>query len=74
MMPGMDGYETIRAIRALDPFASLPIIAVTGRVVPGERERCFEAGANGCIPKPVDTVELLAAIAQSLPAPATPTA
>jgi CheY-like chemotaxis protein len=62
MMPGMDGYEAIRAIRAIDEFASLPILAVTGKVVGGERERCIAAGANDYVPKPVDTVELLAAI------------
>jgi signal transduction histidine kinase/CheY-like chemotaxis protein/HAMP domain-containing protein len=68
MMPGMDGYETIRAIREVDQFASLPILAVTGKVVAGERERCIESGANDYVPKPVTTVELLAAIGPLLPA------
>ena len=68
MMPGMDGYATMRAIRLLDAFAGLPIIAVTGKVMDGERERCVEAGANDYVPKPVDTVELLAAIGPWLPA------
>ncbi len=62
MMPSMDGYDTMRAIRALDRFTSLPIIAVTGKVMPGERQRCFDAGATDFIPKPVDTTELLAAL------------
>jgi CheY-like chemotaxis protein len=62
MMPGMDGYQAIQAIRAMDEFASLPIVAVTGKVVGGERDRCLAAGANDYVPKPVDTVELLAAI------------
>jgi len=70
----MDGYETIRAIRTLDRFMSVPIIVVTGKVVPDERERCIEAGANDCVPKPVDTVELLAAIGSWLHATAQPTA
>jgi signal transduction histidine kinase/HAMP domain-containing protein/ActR/RegA family two-component response regulator len=70
MMPGMDGYATIRAIRALDQFRSLPIIAVTGKVVPGERDRCIDAGANDYVPKPVDTAELLAALGPWLPTPA----
>jgi len=68
MMPGMDGYAATRAIRALDNFKSLPIIAITGKVVPGERERCLEAGANIYVPKPVNTAELLAAIGPWLPA------
>jgi signal transduction histidine kinase/HAMP domain-containing protein len=62
MMPIMDGYATIRAIRAIDRFDALPIVAVTGKVVPGERERCIDAGANDFIPKPVDTAELLAVL------------
>ena len=72
MMPGMDGYATMRAIRLLEAFAGLPIIAVTGKVMDGERERCVEAGANDYVPKPVDTVELLAAIGPWLPALVTP--
>jgi signal transduction histidine kinase/HAMP domain-containing protein/ActR/RegA family two-component response regulator len=70
MMPVMDGYETIRAIRAIDGFASLPIIAVTGKAAAGERERCIDAGANDYLAKPVDTAELLAALAPWLPASA----
>jgi signal transduction histidine kinase/CheY-like chemotaxis protein/HAMP domain-containing protein len=68
MMPGMDGYATIRAIRAIPLFQTLPIIAVTGKVVTGERQRCLAAGANDYVPKPVDTVELLTAIGPWLPA------
>ena len=68
MMPVMDGYETIRAIRRLHGFKNLPIIAVTGKVVPGERERCTAAGANDYVPKPVSTAELRVAIAPYLPA------
>jgi signal transduction histidine kinase/HAMP domain-containing protein/ActR/RegA family two-component response regulator len=68
MMPVVDGYAVIRTIRAIDQFKSLPIIAVTGKVVPGERQRCLDAGANDYVPKPVDTAELLAAIGPWLPA------
>jgi CheY-like chemotaxis protein len=67
MMPGMDGYATIRAIRAMEPFQTLPVVAVTGKVVAGERERCIDAGANDYVPKPVDTLELLTAIGPWLP-------
>jgi signal transduction histidine kinase/HAMP domain-containing protein/ActR/RegA family two-component response regulator len=72
MMPGMDGYTTIRAIRALKQFKSIPIIAVTGKVVAGERDRCLDAGANEYVPKPVNTAELLAAILPWLPEVARP--
>ena len=67
MMPGMDGYAAMRAIRAIDRFRALPILAVTGKVVAGERDRCITAGANDYVPKPVDTIELLAAIGPWLP-------
>jgi signal transduction histidine kinase/HAMP domain-containing protein len=72
MMPGMDGYATMRAIRSLAAFAGVPIIAVTGKVMEGERERCVAAGANDYVAKPVDTVDLLAAIGPWLPALVTP--
>ncbi|MDQ1695165.1 MAG: hypothetical protein QOJ03_518, partial [Frankiaceae bacterium] len=67
MMPGMDGYATIRAIREMAQFEALPIVAVTGKVVSGERQRCLDAGANDYVPKPVDTTELLTAIGPWLP-------
>jgi signal transduction histidine kinase/CheY-like chemotaxis protein/HAMP domain-containing protein len=74
MMPVMDGYETIRAIRKIDQFKNLPIIAVTGKVMAGVREHCIDAGADDYVPKPVDTAELLAALKPWLPAPAPATA
>jgi signal transduction histidine kinase/HAMP domain-containing protein/ActR/RegA family two-component response regulator len=67
MMPGMDGYDTIRAIRTLDHCKTIPIIAVTGKVASGERQRCIDAGANDYVVKPVDTGELVAAISPWLP-------
>jgi CheY-like chemotaxis protein len=67
MMPVMDGYATIRAIRETAGLASLPIIAVTGKAAAGERQRCLEAGANDYVPKPVDSVELLGILRPWLP-------
>ncbi|WP_201276625.1 ATP-binding protein [Marisediminicola senii] len=63
MMPVMDGYETIRTIRRDDRYSALPILAMTGKVVDGERARCIGAGANEYLPKPVNSAELLAALA-----------
>ena len=55
MMPVMDGYDTIRAIRKISGFKVLPIVAVTGKAAAGERQRCLDSGADDYIPKPVDT-------------------
>jgi signal transduction histidine kinase/CheY-like chemotaxis protein/HAMP domain-containing protein len=60
MMPGMDGYATMAAIRKMPQFADLPIIAVTARAMPGDRDKSLSAGASGYVTKPVDTEELLA--------------
>ena len=69
MMPVMDGYDTIRAIRQISRFQVLPIVAVTGKAAAGERQRCLDAGADDYIPKPVDTAELLASLSPWLPTP-----
>ena len=67
MMPTMNGYEAMEEIRRRPDLAELPIIAVTGKVVGGERARCLASGASDYIPKPVDTAELLEALSQWFP-------
>jgi CheY-like chemotaxis protein len=62
MMPEMDGYETMQAIRKMKDRTDLPIIAITAKAMAGDREKCIEAGASEYLSKPVDTAQLFAMI------------
>jgi CheY-like chemotaxis protein len=62
MMPEMDGYETMQAMRENAQYRRLPIIALTAKAMKGDREKCLEAGASDYLAKPVNTEQLLSAL------------
>ena len=59
MMPEMDGYEAITAIREMEEFKQLPIIALTAKAMKADRDHCLEVGASDYISKPLDINQLL---------------
>jgi signal transduction histidine kinase len=67
MMPVMDGYETVRAMR--ERGWRRPIVALTAKVTPGERDRCIRSGASTYVPKPVATSDLLFVLGEWLLTP-----
>jgi HAMP domain-containing protein/signal transduction histidine kinase/DNA-binding response OmpR family regulator len=62
MMPEMDGYETMRAIRQIPELGSIPIVAVTAKAMKGDRAKCIDAGASDYITKPVDLEQLFSVL------------
>jgi CheY-like chemotaxis protein len=64
MMPDMDGYQAIAAIRSSEQMSKIPIIAVTAQAMVGDREKSLEAGADDYISKPIDVDALLALLAK----------
>jgi CheY-like chemotaxis protein len=64
MMPDQDGYETTRGIRRNQRFQDLPVVFLTAKAMPGDRESALAAGASDYITKPVDLDELIELMAR----------
>jgi CheY-like chemotaxis protein len=58
-LPGMSGLDAMRAMRAADGPANVLIIAVSARVLPEDRDRAIDAGADAFLPKPIDVVSIV---------------
>ena len=65
-MPGLDGLEATRSIRTVANLATIPIIALTALAMPGDRERCLQAGVDDYMSKPVSLKDLEKAIEKAI--------
>ena len=66
-LPGIDGYEATRRIRAIPALAKVPIIAVTSYALSGDEAKTREAGCDGYVAKPFSPRQLLAKVREFLP-------
>ena len=66
-LPGIDGYEATRRIRAVPALAAVPIIAVTSYALSGDEAKTRAAGCDGYVAKPFSPRQLLAKIREFLP-------
>jgi CheY-like chemotaxis protein len=65
-MPGLDGWEATRRLKADPATASIPVIAVTAQAMPGDREQALAAGCDDYVTKPIDVRWLLALLTEHL--------
>ncbi len=68
-LPILDGYQVAQALRSIDTLRNTPIVAVTSYAMPGDREKCLDAGCNGYIEKPINPDTFVAEIERFLPSP-----
>lgn len=68
LMPGIDGYELLRRMRADERLAEMPVVAVTALAMPGDARRISEAGFDGYITKPIEPTRFVSQVEAFLPA------
>jgi len=73
-LPGMDGLEAIRTLKANPATRDIPVVAVTSYAMTGDREKALAAGCAGYITKPIDTATFIQEVAARLGAKPSPTA
>ncbi len=66
MMPTMDGYDVLKALRSDEALKDIPVIAVTARAMTQDCQRCLEAGASDYVAKPIDLKKFVATLAKWL--------
>ncbi len=66
MMPGLDGYETCRRLKADPATAHLPVVFLTAKTLREERQRAADAGATGCLTKPFNPMTIAAELRAAL--------
>ena len=66
VMPGMSGFEVCRALRAMAGYGDVPIIMLTAKSTPADREQGLAAGATLFLPKPIHPVKLVETVRQAL--------
>lgn len=66
MMPGMDGYEAMHILKSINDYKNITVVAVTAQAMPGDKEKCIEAGADDYLSKPVDVDMLVKILEESL--------
>ncbi len=71
-MPGMNGIEAIRQIRADVQLRTIPVLALTALAMPGDKAMCLEAGANEYLSRPISLSSFLEAIEKHLQPVMTP--
>ena len=65
-LPGMDGLSVVRALKAHESTARIPVLALTAHAMRGDRDRFLEAGCDGYISKPIDVKTFISSIEQYL--------
>jgi len=61
-LPEVDGFELIRQLKSHATWERVPVIAVTALAMPGDRDRCLEAGADDYLSKPLDLEKVITTV------------